>query len=311
MSILIDIQNSDWSNNEEFVSWLGGGIPEGQIDCYPEIKNSADVTMLACDRLRPGLVKKLPNLKLVQKLGAGAETMINDPDLPQHVRITRLKPEIVALEMARFCAAHVLADAHNLEFHRIRQNEKTWDAIPPKNAPETVVGVLGLGHIGGITARLFSSMGFLVLGWSKTEKSIAGVQNYCGLDEIDHILSQSDYIICILPSTMETTDLISWERLSKVKPGSMLINVGRGTLISEPDLIDALDNGPLSHAVLDVFKTEPLPEDHPFWNHPKITITPHASGWRLDDGISVVADNYQNLVNNRPLIHEVDRNSGY
>jgi glyoxylate/hydroxypyruvate reductase A len=310
MALLVDINDQSWMSNSDFATAMSGNIPETQLRFYPDLGNTGEIVMLACDRLRPGLVSQLPELELIQKLGAGVETIINDPDIPKDIRITRLKPRVVAMEMARYCLAYVLEGIHNVDFHRKQQVLRNWVPKEPRESTDTTVGVLGLGHIGGTVARLFASLDFRVVGWSRSEKEIDGVDCRSGINEINNVLVESDYVICILPSTAETTNLFDRSRFSAMKPGSTLINVGRGTLVVEEDLIVALDRNCPAKAVLDVFQQEPLPDNHPLWTHPGVTITPHISGWHLDE-LTVVADNYDALLKNLPLFHEVNRNLGY
>lgn len=310
MTILVDITDQSWMSNADFATAMGGNISASQIRFYPDLGNTKEIVMLACDRLRPGLVSQLPELELIQKLGAGVETIINDPDIPIDIRVTRLKPRVVAMEMARYCLVYVLEGIHNVDFHRKQQAQRNWAPKEPLEPSATTVGVLGLGHIGGTIARLFASLDFHVVGWSRSEKEIDGVDCRSGISEMDRVLAESDYVVCVLPSTSETTNIFDRSRFSAMKPGSTLINVGRGTLIVEEELVAALDRNCPAKAVLDVFQQEPLPDNHPLWTHPGVTITPHISGWHLDE-LTVVADNYVALVNNSPLFHEVNRNMGY
>ena len=310
MAILVDIHSQDWMSEEDFKKEIAGLVNE-DVRFYPHIGDSGDIKMLATDYLRPGLVARLPGLELIQKLGAGVDTMVSDPELPFHVRITRIKHTTTAMEMARFCLAYVLQDVQNMIFHREKQNQASWQPVAPKRVADLTVGVLGLGHIGGTAARLFHCAGFNVVGWSRSQKSIDGIRCVSGDEGLQDLLFSSDYVASILPSTPQTENLFNLEKFKLMKPGCMLINVGRGSLIVEEDLVTALDQGCLAHAVLDVCQKEPLPEENPMWLHPGITITPHISGWDLDDGLSVVTDNYFRLIEGRELLHEIDRNSGY
>ena len=150
-----------------------------------------------------------------------------------------------------------------------------------------------------------------MLGWSRSPKDIAGVDCRHGPAALAPLLGLCDYAISVLPATAATRGLFDAGILAAMKPGAWLINVGRGDLIVEADLLAALDGGRLAGAVLDVFRDEPLPRDHSFWSHPKITITPHVSGWRLTGGLEDVAENYRRLRDGRPLLHEIDRGAGY
>ena len=310
MTILVDIQAQNWMSNQQVLDILHD-LPREKIRFYPRFGNPSDILMLACDRLRPGLAGELPNLQLVQKLGAGVETMVSAPDLHPDVWIARVKAEEVALEMARFCVGYVLNDMQNVAFFRLNQEKCRWRQKPPVNIRRIKVGVLGLGNIGGTIANMFQALGFSVVGWSRTLKQMAGIDCRHGEGELGNVLGLSDYVICILPSTRETWHLFDLDRFREMKPGSMLVNVGRGSLINERDLVTALDSGYLGHAVLDVFQEEPLAKDDPLWLHGKVTITPHVSGWHLDSGLSVVQENYVRLIRGQPVLNQVDRKSGY
>lgn len=310
MTVLVDIHDKNWMTKQQFIESLNGGIPTSHIQFYPDTAMAEHIAMLVCDRLRPGLVKQLPNLGLIQKLGAGVETIIYDPDLSENIRVARLKPKIAAMEMARFCLAQVLPKVHQLAFHRQHQLNSTWTPKEPQQPSDIVIGVLGLGHIGETVARLFQSLAFPVIGWSRTTKSIDGIDCRSGLDAINGVLAQCDYVICVLPSTTDTCNLFDRHRFKAMKPSATIINIGRGTLIVEQDLIEALEHNYLAQAVLDVFQQEPLPDDSPLWTHPAVTITPHVSGWHLE-GLETVASNYHALYDGSPLMHEVSRALGY
>jgi len=166
MTLLIDIHNTDWMAPGAFRNEIPG-IADAELSFYPDIEEAGAVTMLVTDSLRPGLAGQLPNLQLVQKLGAGVDTMVCDPELPGHVRITRLRHSSTAKEMARFCLAYVLKDVQNIDFHKQCQDRKVWEQIAPKRVSELRVGVLGLGFIGATVANMFAAVGFNVSGWSR------------------------------------------------------------------------------------------------------------------------------------------------
>jgi len=195
--------------------------------------------------------------------------------------------------------------------HQLAQSQAKWHPIAPREADKTTVSVLGLGHIGGRTARMMRDAGFTVLGWSRTPREIDGVDCHSGLNTLDAVLSAADYVAAILPSTQETRGMMNASRFAQMKPGAMFINAGRGDLVDETALLKCLDDKALAHAVLDVVSQEPLPSDSPLWAHPSVTITPHVSGWHLGDAMKDVIENYQRLTRNEPLLHEVDRARGY
>lgn len=279
--------------------------------CGQPKKALPDVVMLATTVLPAKTVSFLPNLALVQKLGAGVEKIVNDPDLSDHVQVARLTPRVQAIEIAEYFLAYVLRNQRDMAHYEASAKKHLWSPLPPRESVMTTIGVLGLGHIGGHTARLFASLGFRVLGWSRSKKVIDGVDCRSGKSALEGLLSECDYVTSILPSTPDTRDLFDSRLLARMKSTTILINAGRGNLIVEDALIHALDHGMLGGAVLDTVRQEPLPSDHPFWRHPKISITPHVSGWHLDGGWDDVAENYLRLRDGRPLLNLVDRAAGY
>ena len=150
-----------------------------------------------------------------------------------------------------------------------------------------------------------------MIGWSRTQKTLPGVECFFGEDQFPAVLKAADYVVSILPSTPETADLFNAEIFPLMKPEAVIINCGRGDLINEGDLIDALDNGLLAAAILDVMQIEPLPVNSPMWRHPKIVLTPHVSGWHLGDAVNDIAENLRRLDSGEPLLHLVNRQLGY
>lgn len=311
MTLLIDINQPGWMTDDELRETVATQAPEIEIRCGAPTEAMPGVTMLAVSALRPGVVAHLPDLKLVQKLGAGVETIVGDPELPPQVRVARLKPDAPAREIAEYCVAYALRRQRNMAQHEADQAAQRWAPVGPLSAVRMTVGVLGLGHIGARVARAFTALGFRVIGWSRSPKEIEEVDCRAGAAALPEMLGACDYVASVLPSTAATRDLFDAALLSRMKPSALLINVGRGDLIVEADLLAALDADRLGGAVLDVFREEPLPPGHPFWTHPKITVTPHVSGWRVDDGVVDVAENYRRLSAGEPLLHEVDRAEGY
>ena len=173
------------------------------------------------------------------------------------------------------------------------------------------VAVLGLGAIGQRVAEIFVNLGYQVNGWARSPHQIRGVDRYHGRDQLAACLASCDYVVCILPETVETRDIIDARTFAAMKRGTYFINVGRGRLVVEEDLLAALDSGQLSGAALDVFRTEPLPVDSPLWAHPKVTVTPHAAGGAIRGSLPHIAENYRRLLDGRSLINIVDPSRGY
>jgi len=311
MALLLDIRQDNWMREVDLRDELTPHLPGVPIYCSLDEAVADKVVMLAGIKLYPGVAAGLANLQLVQKLGAGVDAIVADPDLKPEVRVTRLKPDAPAREIAEFCLAYVLREQRNMLFHEANAALGKWVEREPRETLKTTVGVLGLGHIGGRTAMMFAGLGFNVIGWSRTPKQIDGIDCRAGADALPGMLGECDYIASILPSTPQTRGLFDAELLTHMKPGSVIINAGRGDLIVEDDLIAALDADQLGGAVLDVVSEEPLPENNPLWRHPKVTVTPHVSGWHLESIVTDVVENYRRLMAGEPLMNEVDRAAGY
>lgn len=311
MALLIDIGHAGWMPEEEVRDEIAAVLPDADIRLRDDLGRASDITMIACSSLRPDLPAQLPNLALVQKLGAGVETIVAHPSLPPHVRVARLKPMEPAREIAEWALAYLLRDQRQLDDFAAAQSRREWMPMAPRKTRQTRAAVLGLGHIGATTACLLRDLGFITTGWSTSPKQIDGVTCLHGPDALPALLADQDYVVAILPSTEATHHLFDADMLARMKPGAALLNAGRGTLIDEPALLRALDAGTPGRAVLDVTATEPLPADDPLWSHPGVTITPHVSGWHLGDALKDVAENYRRLTSGAPLLHEVDRIRGY
>ncbi|KIC15511.1 NAD(P)-dependent oxidoreductase [Leisingera sp. ANG-DT] len=311
MAMLISIGHDGWYTEEQLAEELRAMAPGADIRPVSAPGNLDEVTVLAVSALKGDLPEHLPNLKLVQKLGAGVDTIVAHPSLAPHVRVARLRPLEPAHEIAEFCLAYVLRDQRNMLAHAASQSRSAWEPRAPGRPQETTVGILGLGHIGGLTAQLMRDLRFRVLGWSRSPKEIEGVDCCHGDTALVQMLGECDYVCSILPSTPATRQLMNADTLAAMKPGAVLINAGRGDLVDEPALLAALDNGTPGHAVLDVVSKEPLPADNPLWSHPQVTLTPHVSGWHLGDALKDVVENLRRLEAGEELLHEVDRERGY
>jgi glyoxylate/hydroxypyruvate reductase A len=249
-------------------------------------------------------------LRAVLSLWAGVERVVGNRTLT--APLCRMVDPGLTEGMVEYVAGHVLR--HHLGLDAVlAQQDGIWRAgsVPPL-ACERRVGMLGLGALGAACARALVGLGFTVSGWSRRQAEVQGVACHTGADGLLEVLSTSDIVVTLLPATPETTDLLDAARIAAMKPGVILINPGRGTLIDDTALLAALDTGHLAHATLDVFRTEPLPPGHPFWKHPQVTVTPHiAATTRAETSAPVIAENVARVVEGRDLLHRVDRAAGY
>ena len=199
--------------------------------------------------------------------------------------------------MAEWCVAHVFR--YHLDLDKfIKPEKKEWITCNKERllANQVHIGILGLGTLGAATANKFKKLNFKVAGWSANEKRISGVNSLVGQDGLRKILSTSDYLILLLPLTERTKSIINSASIKFVKNGAVLINAGRGGLIEDNDLLKALDVGKISGCTLDVFNEEPLPQEHPFWLHEKVTVTPHISApTRLKSSIKSILANISRI----------------
>ncbi len=311
MALLIETGLSDWISDSDIARDIRELHPGLDVRTRDTIGDASDITMIAVVGLKDDQHQQLPNLQLVQKLGAGVETIVGNPNLPDHIRVARLKPDAPAQGIAEWFVTYILHQQRHVSFHEASQRNAEWLPKAPVYTPEKTVGVLGLGHIGARSALMLRAIGFNVMGWSRSPKQLDGVTCLHGDAALPELLGQCDHICAILPSTPQTIGLFDAKMLATMKPGSQLLNAGRGDLIDETALISALDKGTPGHAVLDVTCTEPLPADSPLWAHPNVMITPHVSGWHLGEALGDVAENFQRLTDGKPLLHEVDRMRGY
>ncbi|WP_297834247.1 glyoxylate/hydroxypyruvate reductase A [uncultured Roseibium sp.] len=259
----------------------------------------------------PANVAALPNLVWVQSLWAGVERLMGE--LPANgPKIVRLTDPQMAETMSEAVLAWTLYLHRGMPRYIAQQRQKIWQDHALERPQERTVGVLGLGKLGAAAALRMKANGFNVLGWSRTEKSIEGIACRHGRDGLLEVLGQSDFIVLLMPLTDETRGLIGQDELSACKKGASIINFARGPIIDTAALINKLDNGPLGHAVLDVFDEEPLPPSSPLWDHDKVTVLPHISAPTIISTASrIVADNIGRYFEDGTVPPAVDRDRGY
>ncbi|MBT8437621.1 MAG: glyoxylate/hydroxypyruvate reductase A [Gammaproteobacteria bacterium] len=311
MALLIDIKHPDWMEDDDLRAELLHYAPEADIRTADNPGNLDEIEMLTVSSYAPREALQYPNLKLIQKTGAGVNNILADADLPESIQVARLRTDTSGTEMAEYALAYVLQHQRHLrEYHR-QQARSEWISYPPRRAGVTAVAVLGLGRIGLLVAERFVQNGFKVVGWSRRLKEIPGVACHTDVDGLHRVLESADYVVSVLPSTPQTLGMFERRLFEHFDPGAYFINIGRGDLVNEAELIESLDAGLLTGAVLDVMLVEPLPADHPLWLHPKVQLTPHVSGYHLGDAIVDIAENYRRLQNGEALLNLVDRGQGY
>jgi len=264
----------------------------------------------------PGLLAGFPNLKAIFSLGAGADELVADPKLPD-VPVVRIVDPDLTMRMTEYVVLHVLMHHRRQRLYDAQQRERMWRDHDQPAANEVAVGIMGLGVLGSTAASALQRLGFNVAGWSRTPKSIAGIECYSGAAGLEPFLRRTEILVCLLPATPATRGIINRDLMRKLKAdgalrGAFLINAGRGALQVDGDIIAALDDGTLSGATLDVFATEPLPAASAFWAHPKVTITPHNAAQSAPQTLVInVLRQIDRLEQGAPLENVVDRRIGY
>jgi glyoxylate/hydroxypyruvate reductase A len=297
---------------EAWQAALGTALPDLELRVWPDIGDPGDIEAALVWRPPPGLLASLPNLKLIASLGAGVDHIFADPHLPPQVPIVRLVDPHLTTAMSEYVQLQVLR-LHRQDLAYVAQQRRCeWRPLPQPNAGERRVGILGLGVLGSDAALKLSVLGFDVAGWSRAEKKLRGIACFHGAAGLTAMLARSEILVCLLPLTPATEGILDARLFAQLPRGAALVNCARGRHLVESDLLPALDSGQLSAAVLDVFRDEPLPADHPFWSDPRIVITPHvAAVTHAPTAALAIADNLRRLGDGRPLLNRVDASERY
>lgn len=248
-------------------------------------------------------------LKAVMSLWAGIEKVVKNKTLD--VPLTRMVDHGLAQGMREWVTGHVLR--HHLGMDRdILNRDAVWEPVVPPLAEERKVTILGLGALGRICAATLAGLGFDVTGWSRAQKQIDGVNCLSGENGLKDALTGAEIVVLLLPFTPDTENVINEQTIDLLGKDAVIINPGRGPLIDDDALLAALDRGRISHATLDVFRVEPLPGDHPYWAHPRVTVTPHiAADTRARTASEVIAENVRRNEAGEPMLFLADRGAGY
>ncbi|WP_326544014.1 2-hydroxyacid dehydrogenase [Pseudorhodoferax sp.] len=272
----------------------------------------ARVRYLAAFGVPPGTFARLPGLRLISSSGAGVDKLLAAPDLPAGVPVTRIVDPAIGASIAEYVVHMVLRELRAFGRYEAQQRERVWQRIDVAAAADTTVGVLGLGQLGREVAHKLRLMGFRVAGWSRSPRAVDGVAGFSGDAGLAGCLAQSQFLVCLLPLTPETTGLLDARRLALLPRGAYVINVARGANLVAADLLALLDSGHLGGAALDVHVPEPLPADDPLWAHPRVTLTPHIAAKLSPEVLAEqLCANIDRVERGLPLINEVDRRSGY
>lgn len=290
--------------------------PELSIVDQSEAYDPTAIRYVACWKPTPGLIAGLPNLEVIFNLGAGVDALLADKTLPP-VPLVRVVNDDLTSRMRDFVVLHVLY--HHRQMHRLADAQRRHDWVDfYQPAPEHIrVGILGFGNLGQSAGRALAHLGFQVAGWSRSGAEADGIETFAGAAELPAFLARTDILVVLLPLTADTRGLIDLKLLRGLNTdnplgGAVLINAGRGGLQVETDILQALDEGTLVSASLDVFEAEPLAKTSPFWDHPRVVVTPHNAADSDPDALGrYVIDQIRRHGQGLPVENVVDRAKGY
>jgi len=292
--------------------WLAGlraALPEANISLWEPGAPQADYAVVWAPPQQ--FFDEQTQLRALFNIGAGVDALLK-MRLPAGAQVIRLDDAGMSVQMAEYVCHAVIRHFREFAGYEADMANGKWSFRKPHSRLDYPVGVLGLGVLGERVALAVAQFDFPVNGWSRTPKDVPGVQCFAGPAQLDAFLQASRMLVCLLPLTTETRDILNRDSLSRLQPGGYVINVARGAHLVDEDLLALLDSGHLAGATLDVFRVEPLPRSHPFWNHPKISLTPHTSARTLrTESIAQIAFKIGALQRGESVLGCVDAARGY
>jgi glyoxylate/hydroxypyruvate reductase A len=301
-----------FSADQDAAKWLPGlraALPGAEVSLW--VPGAAPADYAVVWKPSQQLLDEQPQLKAIFNTGAGVDALMQ-LRLPVGVPVIRLDDAGMSVQMAEYVCHALIRHFREFDAYEADTEQGRWSFRKPLSRADFPVGILGLGVLGERVARAVAQFEFPVNGWSRSPKAVPGVRAYTGTAQLADFLAASRVLVCLLPLTPETQDLLNLANLSRLQSGGYVINVARGAHLVDEDLLALLDSGHLAGATLDVFRTEPLPPEHPFWTHPKITVTPHTSARTLrSESIAQIAGKIAALQLGQPVAGVVDRRTGY
>jgi glyoxylate/hydroxypyruvate reductase len=293
--------------------------PALDLRVAPDLGRAKEIDTALAWQPPPGLLQKVPRLRLIISVGAGVDALLGDPTLPDLPLVRYVDPDLTG-RMVEYVTLHVLYHHRRMTEFGELQSRREWNYLAEPGAHEIRVGLMGLGVMGQASVAPLKLLGYQLRGWSRTPKTIEGMDCYCGEAGLEAFLADTDILACVLPLTPETRGILNRGLIRKLSrqgrderlPGPVLINAGRGGLQVDADIMAALEAGELYAASLDVFETEPLPTASPLWSHPRVVITPHNAAESAPLSIVRYAlRQRQRHLDGLPLENVVDRRRGY
>lgn len=290
---------------------LSAELKDFDFRVWPDVGDPADILYYMGWEVFDGDHNAYPNLKAFLSFKAGIERYIGNPNFPKNAKLIRMIDPGLTESMVEYVLSYVMR-LHREHDQMPAYLDGKWGSIVPKRAHQRKIGLMGLGHIGQAAAKALVQSGFHVKGWSRSEKNISGVECFAGNEALTPFLQDLDVLVCLLPLTPQTENILSDTLFRRLPQGAAIINIARGKHIVDEDLVNAIETNHLSYAVLDVFRKEPLPRDHIFYKTERILLTPHIAGITAPDtAVPVLKQTLTDLENDRVPDGLVDIDRGY
>lgn len=302
---------SSFKNQAAWIKELRAQAPDIEIYIWPEVPDPSKVEFIATWSYEDLDYHAFPNLKCISSLAAGVDHLQLNR-IPAEISVTRIVDPMMRVQMSEYVILAVLNYRRHLLEYKQQQTAQKWEKIPEIDMNNLTVGIMGIGNFGMDAALKLKILGYPVIGWGRSAKTSEKIPIFIGEKELKNFLACANILVCFLPMTPETKNILNLKTLSMLPKGAYIINVARGALLVDEDLIALLDDHHLIGACLDVFREEPLPKNHPFWIHPKIIITPHmSSNPIIQTTLQQIINNYHRAQAGEKILNEIDRVRGY
>ena len=294
---------------EPWVQGLQQALPQADVSAWRPGAPQADHAIVWAPPQQ--FIDEQARLQTLFNIGAGVDALLQ-LQLPTQLRVVRLDDAGMSVQMAEYVCHAVIRHFRELDAYEADTQAGRWSFRKPRRRADFPVGVMGLGVLGQRVAQALQVFEFPVNGYSRSPKDLPGIRCFSGPDGLADFLAATRVLVNLMPLTPETENMLNTRTLSQLQPGGYVINVARGKHLVEQDLLDLIDQGHLAGAMLDVFRTEPLPAEHAFWQHPKITLTPHTSARTLrEESLAQIVGKIQALQRGDPINGIVDHHRGY
>lgn len=297
---------------QPWLDHLKRAFPSEEIRTASDVGDPAAIDIAVVATPNRALLAQLRNVRLIVSLRAGVDDLLTIAELPPSVPIVRAQEPGGDTMMEEYVLTHVLRHHRDIPAFTAAQARREWINLGVKVAADRAVGFMGLGVIGLPAARRVRDVGFRVASWTRTSRNEPGIEGFVGAAGLEPFLRRTEIVVNLLAVTPETADIFNARTLAMLPKGASIINIGRGEHVDDGALIAALDAGHIAHATLDVFRTEPLPADHGYWRHPKVTLMPHTA--RRPQAARIIPQAVENIRRFRAgesLLQAVDRRRGY